>query len=109
MSTVDTKEKKKDEVFSINIIYNNSENLKELSNDETFSNLVLEKALEAIEKAIKNKKNKCDLFNIKNLSLIVEIDKKQYKSALLTISEYYSNIEDYDTCIKIQNLINEYI
>jgi hypothetical protein len=39
--------------------------------------------------------------------LIVEIDSTQYTAVLKKVQEYYSQIEDFDKCIEIQDVINK--
>ena len=75
-------------------------------NEETIG-IVKAKSLDVILQSIEDKKDKIELFNIVNLSLIVEIDSTQYTPVLKKIQEHYSQLEDFDKCIEIQDVINK--
>jgi len=102
----ETKTKKR-EVTNIELIYGNKEDLVSLASKEEFVNFILEDSLKTIKKAIDENLEKVELFNILNLSLIVELDKSKYKNVLERIIQRYVEIEDYDKCIEIQSLINK--
>lgn len=102
----ETKTKKR-EVTNIEIVYGSREDLVSLASKEEFVNFILEDSLKTIKKAIDENLEKVELFNILNLSLIVELDKSKYKNVLERIIQLYVEIEDYDKCIEIQSLINK--
>lgn len=102
----DIKAKKK-EVTNIELIYENKKDLISLASKEEFVNFILEDSLKTITKAINENLEKVELFNIFNLSLIVELDKSKYRSVLERIIEYYIQDEDYDRCVEIQSLISK--
>lgn len=97
---------KKREVTNIELIYGSKEDLVSLASKEEFVNFVLEDSLVTIKKAIKENLEKVELFNIFNLSLIIELDRSKFKPVLERIIQHYVQIEDYDKCIEIQSLIN---
>jgi len=99
--------KTKKGIINLQIAYENEEDLKAISKNEDFTSFALQKSLDVILQAIEDKKDKVELFNIVNLSLIVEIDSTQYPAILKKIQEYYSQIEDFDKCIEIQDVINK--
>ena len=101
-----TKEKK-NEVTHIQIAYSDPEELVELSLNEKFINYVHWKALEKIKYAIENNLGKVEIFNIFNMSLIIEVEKKNYKNVLETINKVYIKDEDFEECAKIQKLIDK--
>lgn len=101
----ETKTKKR-EVTNIELVYGSKEDLVSLASKEEFVNFVLEDSLVTIKKAIKENLEKVELFNILNLSLIIELDKSNFKPVLERIIQHYVQIEDYDKCIEIQSLIN---
>ncbi len=98
----------KREATSIEIIYNNSEDLKNLSTREEFVQFILEDSFKSIEMALENKLDKVELFNIYNLSLVVEIEKSNYKNALNNLIEYYVTEENYEKCLLIKSIIKKY-
>ena len=97
---------KKEKVTMLEILYNDGEDLKKLATEEEFREFILKDSLRTIKKAIKNNLDKVELFNIFNLSLIVELDKSNYKSALENITKHYIEDENYEVCSSIQKLIN---
>lgn len=102
----DTKNQKR-EVTNIELVYEDREDLVRLASKEEFISFILEDSLKTITKAIEQNLEKVELFNIFNLSLIVELDKSKYKPVLERIIQRYVEIEDYDKCIEIQALINK--
>lgn len=99
--------KPKKDIINLQIEYESEEDLELISENEEFTTLALQQSLDIILQAIEDKKDKVELFNIINLSLIVEIDSTQYSAVLKKIQEYYSQIEDFNKCIEIQNVINK--
>lgn len=102
----DTKTKKR-EVTNIELIYDGKEDLISLASKDEFVEFVLKESLKAITKALEEGLEKVELFNILNLSLIVELTKPNFKSTLERVIAYYVEVEDYDKCIEIQSLINK--
>jgi len=101
-------EKIKKETTGIEIIYNDSEDLKSLSNKEEFIQFILEDSFKTIEMALRNNLDKVELFNIFNLSLIVEIKKSNYKNVLNSLIKYYVREENYEKCSLIKHIIKKY-
>jgi hypothetical protein len=99
--------KTKKGIINLQISYKNEEDLKAISKNEDFTTFALQKSLDVILQSIEDKKDKIELFNIVNLSLIVEIDSTQYTPVLKKIQERYSQLEDFDKCIEIQDVINK--
>ena len=97
----------KEKPTMLEILYNDGEDLKELATKEEFREFILEDSLKSIKKAIKNNLDKVELFNIFNLSLIIELDKSNYKSVLENISKHYIEDEKYEICSSINKLINK--
>ena len=101
-------EYQKEEATNLEIIYNNSEDLNQLSTKEEFKQFILEDSFKTIEMALKNNLNKVELFNLFNLSLVVILKKSNYKDVLNNILEYYIEEEDYEKCSLIKNIITKY-
>jgi len=99
--------KAKKGIINLQISYDTKEDLEIISNSEDFITFALQQSLDVILQAIEDNKPKIELFNIVNLSLIVEIDSTQYIPVLKKIQEYYAQLEDFDKCIEIQNVINK--
>ena len=100
-------EKTKAPATLLEIVYNNSEDLKKLATREEFRTFVIEDSLKTITNAIENKLDKVELFNIFNLSLVVELDKSNYKNVLINITKHYIEEENYEMCNQIKKLIDE--
>tara|TARA_Y100000389_G_C17456480_1_gene518512 strand:+ start:2481 stop:2804 length:324 start_codon:yes stop_codon:yes gene_type:complete len=99
--------KEKNPITVLEIIYNDGEDLKELATKEEFREFILKDSLKSINKAIKNNLDKVELFNIFNLSLIIELDKSNYKNVLENISKHYIEDENYEVCSSINKLIKK--
>ena len=102
----ETKTKKR-EVTNIELSYRNREDIINLASKKEFVDFVLKDSLKAIDDAIENNLDKVELFNILNLSLIIKLEKSNFKSVLERIMQYYVDKEDYDKCIEIQSLIKK--
>ena len=92
---------------NIELIYDNPEELMKLTEKSEFCEFILKDSLKAIKRAIKYKLKKVNLFNVLNLSVIIELDKSQYKSVLTRVEQHYANIENYEECSKIKKLIEK--
>jgi hypothetical protein len=103
----ETKSNEKIEVTHIEIVWEDSEDLVELSTTELFSNFILEKTYKSIQKAIDENLESIELFNVFNLSIIVELNRPDFKSVLEKIKNLYVTQEDYEECNKIMNLIKK--
>ena len=98
----------KEEATNLEIIYNCSEDLNQLSTKEEFKQFILEDSFKTIKRALKNNLDKVELFNLFNLSLVVELERKNYKDVLNNILEYHINEENYEKCSLINKIINKY-
>ena len=87
---------------NIELIYDDKEDLLKLAKKSEFCEFILNDSIKAIKKAIKYKHPKVNLFNISNLSVIIEINKSQYKSVLTQAEKLYASMEDYEECSKIK-------
>lgn len=97
----------KREITKIEIAYRDKNDLKNLSNSEEFQSLIMEDSFKGIEEAISKKWKKVELFNIINLSVIIEIKSSSFPSALNKISKYFEINENYEKCAEIKKLIKK--
>lgn len=102
----DTKKKGSD-ITNLELVYQDKDDLLKLSKSEDFVEFILLDSLDTIKKAVDENLEKVELFNILNLSLIVELEKSNYKSVLERILQYFVEIEDYDVCIEVQQIVNK--
>tara|TARA_R110000803_G_scaffold75394_1_gene139753 strand:+ start:578 stop:898 length:321 start_codon:yes stop_codon:yes gene_type:complete len=91
----------------LEIVYNDSEDLKKLATREEFIQFIIDDSLKTIRDAIKNNLDTVELFNIFNLSLIIELDKSNYKSVLDKIIQHHIKEENYEMCNSIKKLQDE--
>jgi hypothetical protein len=97
----------KREVTKIEIAYRDKNDLKDLSNSKEFQSLIMEDSFKGIKEAISKKWKKVELFNIINLSVIIEIKSSSFSSALKKISKYFELMEEYERGAEIKQLINK--
>ena len=94
----------KREITNIEIDYRNKNELKELSSSKEFQDIIMGDAFLSIKEAIDKKWKKVELFNIINLSVIIQISNKGFPSALNRISKYFEINEEYEKCAEIKQL-----
>lgn len=104
----DKKMTEKREVTFIELSWDSQEDLADLVNSEQFTNFILEESLKAIIDALKNEKQTAELFNIFNMSVIVEIEKPQFKTILHKINRKFLGNEEYERCAELSKLIKKY-
>lgn len=104
----DKKMTEKREVTFIELSWDSQEDLVDLVNSEQFTNFILEESLKAIIDALKNEKQTAELFNIFNMSVIVEIEKPQFKTVLNKLNEKFVYNEEYERCAQLKKLIKKY-
>jgi len=68
----------------------------------------LEESLVAIIDALESEKSKTELFNIFNLSVIIEIEKSQFKTVLNKINDMFISNKQYEKYTKLKKLIKKY-
>ena len=67
----------------------------------------MKRTFEEIEFALENDLEKIEIFNIFNLSLIIELERKNFKSVLDKVMDSYIKEEDFEKCNQIKILINK--
>lgn len=98
---------KKSPPHNIELIYDEVEDLKKLNGNLNFSKHILESSVELIKEAIEGNRNKVEIFNIVNLSLIVEVKRSQFSTIIQRLIDIYVDEEDYDRCAELQTLIEK--
>ena len=71
-------EETKTKTTLIEIVYNDSSDLKKLASKEEFRTFIIKDSLESIKNALKYGDDKVELFNIFNLSLTVELKRSNF-------------------------------
>ena len=65
------------------------------------------KTLEKIKYALNNNLDKVEIFNIFNMALIIELEKTNFKDALVKMNSIYIDEEDFEKCAELQKIINK--
>jgi len=78
-----------------------------LSKNEVFAEAVYKEAVEGIKDAIKSKSSTAVLFEVGVSEFYVQIEKRDWKSALQTCLNRLIDKEQYEECIGIQDIINK--
>jgi|TARA_R110000764_G_scaffold232383_1_gene324705 hypothetical protein len=99
--------KEKDISTTIELVWESKQDLVDLSNQNIFTNFILNSSYETIKKAITQNLPKVELFNIFNLSVIVEVKKTHYSSILEKVMVLFLEEENYEECSKIKKLIKK--
>lgn len=95
------------EITPIEITYNTKNDLDELASNSSFKSFILKRTLREIEFALENNLEKIEIFNIFNLSLIIELERKNFKSVLNKIIDSYIKEEDFEKCNQVKQLIEK--
>ena len=98
---------KEREVTPIEITYNTKKDLDELASSDQFKSFILKRTLEEIEFALENDLEKIEIFNIFNLSLIIELERKNFKSVLDKVMDSYVKDENFEKCNQIKKLADK--
>ncbi|MAO24107.1 MAG: hypothetical protein CMJ25_25430 [Phycisphaerae bacterium] len=99
---------KKREVTNIELVWDNQEDLFNLAARPEFKDFVIEECLSAIVSSLKNGDDKAELFNVFNMSIILEIKKLQFKPILRKINKHFITNEEYERCNELKKLITKY-
>jgi len=100
-------DKKNQEGTYIELVWEDKQDLIDLSNETVFTNFILRESYKTVKKVVNNNLPKVELFNIFNLSIIVEVKKQHYASILEKVMNIYELDEDYEECSKIKKLIKK--
>jgi hypothetical protein len=96
------------EIPFIELTWEDSEDLMSLATSSQFSDFILEESLMAITDALENNKTTAELFNIFNLSVIIEIERPHFKGVLNTINDMFITHEQYERCTELKKLITKF-
>jgi hypothetical protein len=79
----------------------------EVAKSDSFKVAVFTETLNGIKDAINKKKTVATLFNIKGSDVNIELKQSEWKNALQGCIEYYSELEKYEQCSEIKQLIDK--
>lgn len=97
----------KPSITAIELDFSDKQDLIDLSSDEKFINFILMDTYKSLKIAINGNLSKVTLFDIFNLSILIEVKKSNFTPILEKIMDVYELAEDYEECSKIKNLIKK--
>lgn len=97
----------KPSITAIELDFSDKQDLIDLSSDEKFINFILMDTYKSLKIAINGNLSKVTLFDIFNLSILIEVKKSNFTPILEKIMGVYELAEDYEECSKIKNLIKK--
>ena len=68
---------------------------------------VYKSLVDGVIEAIKNNKEEIKLCEVKNSGIYITVEKQEWKNSLDSALQYYIDIEEYEECSKIKNLIDK--
>ena len=102
--------KKERDVLSIEIQYDETEELEELIQSEDFHRLLLDEAIATIEHALTKKRKSARICYVPNLECSVVLEQRNFNKVLNTAIKFYEQQEDYTECaklVKLKEQVNE--
>ena len=103
------KENKKREILSVEILYDDKEDLDVLTESEDFHQLLFDEVVVGIEEALETNFSQAKIIYIPNLECSVIIYRRNFKAAIEEVIKFYENQEDYKKCaelVKLKNKVN---
>lgn len=97
----------KPSITAIELDFSDKQDLIDLSSDEKFINFILMDTYKSLKIAINGNLSKVTLFDIFNLSILIEVKKSNFTPILEKIMDVYELAEDYEECSKIKKLIKK--
>ena len=68
---------------------------------------VYKSLIDGVTEAIKADKKEIKLCEVKNTNIFITVEKPEWKKSLDSALQYYIDIEEYEECSKIKNLIDK--
>ena len=75
--------------------------------EELNSKKVYKSLIDGVTEAIKTNKEEIKLCEVKNTNIFITVEKPEWKESLDSALQYYIDIEEYEECSKIKNLIDK--
>lgn len=98
---------KKRKIPILKITTSDKINYSQLKDIPTIQHLILNETINAIKDGINKNKENTSILEISDSNCIVELAKEYWKITLEKGMNYFANIEDYDKCIEIRDLISK--
>ena len=68
---------------------------------------VYKSLVDGVSEAIKTNKNEIKLCEVKNSNIYITVGKQEWKKSLDSALQFYIDIEEYEQCSKIKNLLDK--
>ena len=68
---------------------------------------VYKSLIDGVTEAIKKDKKLIKLCEVKNSGIYITVEKQEWKNSLDSALQYYIDVEEYEECSKIKNLIDK--
>ena len=68
---------------------------------------VYKSLVDGVTEAIKTDKKEIKLCEVKNSGIFITVEKQEWKKSLDSALQFYIDIEEYEECSKIKNLIDK--
>lgn len=98
------KEIKKREILSVEILYDDKEDLDILTESEDFHKLLFDEVVSGIKEALDTNFTQAKIIHIPNLECSVIIYRRNFKTVIDTVIKFYEKQEDYDKCAELLKL-----
>ena len=98
---------KKREILSVEILYDDKEDLDVLTESEDFHQLLFDEVVVGIEEALETNFSQAKIIYIPNLECSVIIYRRNFKAAIEEVIKFYENQEDYKKCAELVRLKNK--
>jgi hypothetical protein len=98
------KENKKREILSVEILYDDKEDLDVLTESEDFHKLLFDEVVAGIEEALETNFTQAKIIYIPNLECSVIIYRRNFKAAIEGVIKFYEKQEDYNKCAELVRL-----
>ena len=98
------KEIKKREILSVEILYDDKEDLDVLTESEDFHKLLFDEVISGIEEALETNFTQAKIIYIPNLECSVTIYRRNFKAAIEGVIKFYEQQEDYAKCAELVKL-----
>jgi len=100
--------KKLRDIKKIALVWDTDKDLESLKVDETFKTFIIGEAYSSIKDALKNKHTSAKFLNVYNHSVLIEIEKKDFKIILDNIKNLHLEKQEFEECLEIQKLESKY-
>lgn len=96
---------KKKRIPFINYNVTKTEDYVTLTSMKDTKRKVFDRLVEAVNDGLQSKKSSVDIFRIYESETVLILEKPKWKQSLEKAIDFYSSLEDFESCVKCQKLI----